>query len=153
MDLKDFSKWTKKTAINVEQNSDKLVRTCALAVDATVVLATPVDTGRARSNWQVNLNDAAKGTIPPHVPGKGLGIGEGANAREAIAQGSKTIAQYKGGSVAAEIHITNNLSYIGRLNNGWSGQAPAGFVEKAVNVGADAIRGESVIANRSSTIQ
>lgn len=38
--------------------------------------------------------------------------------------------------------ITNSVPYIGRLNNGWSQQAPAGFVRAAIQFGVNATRSE-----------
>ena len=132
----------KELAKAVEKNSADATRRAALAVDATVVLATPVDTGRARSNWQVEIGEAATGVIEPYVPGKESSTA-GQNARAAIEQGKSKVAQYKGGTA---IHITNNLPYIGRLNNGWSAQAPSGFVEKAIIVGMMAARKAHLLA-------
>jgi hypothetical protein len=123
----------KKTGKRVAENADRLVRRCALAVDAAVVLATPVDTGRARSNWQVEVGSPASGTID-----SGFDKGGGS----AISQGKDAIESYKGESNKAGIFITNNLPYIERLNDGWSAQAPAGFVEKAMQVGIDAVSQE-----------
>lgn len=127
--LREFGQNMKKHGENVEKNATALVRKCALAVDASVVIATPVGEGRARGNWQVALNAPATGELDVKDP-SGAG---------AIAQGKAVIAGYQrsGGS----INITNNLPYIGRLNDGWSAQAPAGFVQKAVLVGIAAIRG------------
>lgn len=144
MDISQFAAWAKRMGQRVERNADRLARRCALAVDGAVVIATPVDTGRARSNWIVNLDSANTTTREPYSPGQDGATG-GANARSAIEQGSAEIARYRGGHVNAAIHITNNLAYIGRLNNGHSAQAPAGFVEKAVMVGVDAIRGQAIV--------
>lgn len=124
----------------IEENADALTRKTALAVDAAVVIATPVDEGRARSNWQVNLDGPADGTVDAYSPGEEGSTG-GANTRAAIEQGKSTISTYQGGRAGAAIHITNNLPYIKRLNDGWSGQAPAGFVENAVLVGVAAVQG------------
>lgn len=137
--LRNFGKRMKQLGANVEKNADELVRKVALAVDSTVVMATPVDEGRARSNWQVNLDAPATGVIDAYSPGKEGDTG-GENAREAIEQGKEQIAQYKGGTPQAAIHITNNLPYIKRLNDGWSAQAPQGFVEKAIITGVRAAR-------------
>jgi hypothetical protein len=38
------------------------------------------------------------------------------------------------------VYISNNLPYIDRLNKGHSKQAPAGFIESAINAGLTAIR-------------
>lgn len=136
MDLRNFSKRIRLIANTVEENSNQLTRKVALAVDAAVVMATPVDTGRARSNWQVELNAPASGVKDAYTPGTEQST-SGANAREAIEQGKGVISQYKNGNV---IHITNNLPYIGRLNEGYSAQAGANFVEKAVHIGIQAIK-------------
>lgn len=129
MDLKQFAARMRQLGKNVETGADRVVRQVALAVDATVVMATPVDEGRARSNWQVTLNTPANGTIDAYAAGK-EGSTAGQNSRAAIEQGKQVINQYKGGSARAEIHITNNLPYIGRLNGGWSAQAPPGSYKK-----------------------
>lgn len=132
-DLGQFAKRMRKLGKTIERNSDEAVRRVALAVDSTVVLATPVDTGRARGNWQVELNTPAVGATNALSP----------SGREAIDQGKSTIANYKGGN--ASVNITNNLPYIGKLNEGHSAQAPAGFVEKAINVGVQVIRNFSIV--------
>lgn len=119
-----------KAGNTVAANADRLVRRCALATDAAVVIATPVDTGRARSNWQVELGQPASGVLESTDKS-----GQGA-----ISQGKEAIAKYKSGT---SVNITNNLPYIERLNDGWSAQAPAGFVEKAVQIGVDAIAQEA----------
>jgi hypothetical protein len=121
---------------------DALVRKVALAVDQAVVIATPVDTGRARSNWIVTLDSPATGEIPAHAPGSKGGTG-GANAQAAINAGKQVISRYKDSN--SKICITNNLDYIEDLNNGTSAQAPAGFVEQAVAAGANAVQGATIV--------
>lgn len=129
-DLRGFGKRMKTLSNAVGKNADKLVRKVALAVDAAVVLATPVDTGRARSNWQVDLNTEPSGTLPePVTPQEGV--------NRSLNEAKEKAAAYKTGDV---IHITNNLTYIGRLNEGWSAQAPAGFVEEAALAGAATVK-------------
>lgn len=145
----DFGKNMKRAANTVQQNADRIVRKCALALDAALVMATPVDTGRARSNWQVSLDTPVTGTVEPYSPGKD-GSTSGPNAQAAIDQGKATIGSYKGGGANSSINITNNLAYIGKLNEGHSAQAPAGFVEKAVMVAIAAIKDENVIVNLRS---
>lgn len=140
-DLRGFGKRMKTVSKTVGANADKLVRKVALAVDAAVVLATPVDTGRARSNWQVDLNRAPDGTLPePASPAEG--------AARATAEAKEKAAAYKTGDV---LHITNNLPYIGRLNEGWSAQAPAGFVEEAALAGAATVKDARLLINTSTT--
>ena len=110
----------------IVRNSSKLTRETALQIDAILVGppqqgGTPVDTGRARSNWLTSLGKPRTGTVE---------VGGAPNPRS-------TIAQRKPGQV---IFITNNLPYIQRLNEGSSSQAPANFVEMAVMEGERVIR-------------
>lgn len=147
MTPRQFSKRIQRIATNVGENATKLVRKVALSVDTTVVMATPVDTGRARSNWQVNIGGPAKGTIEAYSPGAEGSTG-GANARIALALGAATIASYKAGET---IHLTNNLPYIGALNDGHSAQAPAGFVETAVLDGISQVKGARLLPDNGVT--
>jgi hypothetical protein len=96
----------------------------ALTISTTVILATPVDTGRARGNWIANINEA----YPAAVDRDDKTGGETIAANTQIIVSAENIIDLK------EIHITNNLPYIQRLNEGHSQQAPAGFIEKAVDV-------------------
>ena len=137
---RQFQRNMKQRGRNVEDNADQLVRKAALAIDAVLVLATPVDTGRARANWQVELNRPAEGTTTNVSP----------SGREALEQGKSTIAGYRGGTPDAAVHITNNLPYIGKLNEGHSAQAPAGFVEEAVLTGASTVRGAKLLGRTTS---
>jgi hypothetical protein len=140
-EFSDFGKRMRARGRRVTSNVDRLVRRTALAVDQTVVLATPVDTGRARSNWLVTLGTPSHETREPYVPGEG-GATAGANVQAALDQGRQVIKGYSG-DVDSGISIANNLPYIGRLNEGWSAQAPANFVEQAVLAGVAAIRAEA----------
>lgn len=147
MNLRTFSRRMDVVGTNVADNTDRMMRKVALKVDSTVVLATPVDTGRARSNWIVNLDAEAKGPIEAYEPGEAQSTAA-ANARAALEQANKTIAQYKAGQT---IHITNNLDYIGRLNEGHSAQAPAAFVEEAVHAGIATVKGATLVTTVNRT--
>ncbi len=123
-----------KIGTDVAKNADKVVRKVAMAVDQTVVMATPVDTGRARSNWIAALNAAADGTV----------ASTSKSGASALAQAAGVIAGYDRDK-DSEIHITNNLPYIGRLNEGSSYQAPANFVAIAVRRGVSAVKGAKLL--------
>lgn len=141
MNAKEFQKRMKKVSDNVGLNANAAVRKAALAIDASLVLATPVDTGRARSNWQTTLNAPAEGQLPAYAPGEKGSTGS-QNTQAALQQGVDTISKQRPGD---EIHITNNLPYIGRLNDGWSAQAPANFVGQAIEVGVAVVKDFSVL--------
>ena len=59
-----------------------LAQDVAKGIGATVVDATPVDTGLARSNWRATISAPAAGTIPAYAPGNHLGISEVAEKHE-----------------------------------------------------------------------
>jgi hypothetical protein len=131
----------KRRASVSERNVDRVIREVALIADRELVLQTPVDTGRARSNWIVTIGSPATEVIPPYSPGsKGSSGSENANA--AIAQGSLVIAQRRSGE---DISISNNVPYIGLLNQGSSAQAPAQFVQAAVQRAVVAVRKARVL--------
>jgi len=141
MDLQAFSRRITVLASEVEKNADAVVRKVALVADQAVVMATPVDTGRARSNWLVGLGTARQDVVGSHVPGLKGATGE-ANTQESILIGRATIKQRRPGQ---DIHITNNLDYIEDLNHGTSKQAPANFVEAAVAEAAEAVRNSRLL--------
>lgn len=83
-----------------------------------VILRTPVDTGRARGNWQATTGSPATGEL-----------GENRNAKVGTAPALRALEVARGWKVgSASIFLTNNLPYIERLENGYSGQAPQGMV-------------------------
>lgn len=104
---------------------EKRVRAVAIFLDSELVNTTPVDTGRARMNWQVGLNTALTGIIPWSDESKKDTSFIPARQNDAI----KGISGYK---VTDTIYISNNLPYIETLNAGSSKQAPAGFVQNAI---------------------
>ena len=107
----------------IQQNFDDVMRRSAATIHEIATQFTPKDTGRARSNWNVGIN-----RVDDSVRTEGPFRSES----ETVADGKAAIARAKQGD---EIHITNSLPYIDRLNRGWSHRAPAGFVERAVRVG------------------
>lgn len=136
--LSQFSSRMARIAARVPEQADKAVRKAALACDQAIVMATPVDTGRARSNWIASLDVAAGDEIEAYSPGE-EGSTSGPNAQAALDQAQGVIAGYDGDRNAS-IHITNNLPYIGPLNDGHSAQAPAGFVSTGVQAGVAAAK-------------
>ncbi len=96
-------------------------RVFALNLLSRIVYRTPVDTGRARANWQVsnvspNTNERKR--FKKNQPN--------AVATDTVARGQKNIDKNKEGQ---SIWLANNLPYIQRLESGtWSKQAPQGMV-------------------------
>lgn len=131
MDLNQFSKRMGVLANQIPENADKLVRRVSVAADQAVVMATPVDTGLARSNWVATLDTAFTGVVAePNT-----------NSME---QARGAIARYNG-DVHASVHLTNNLDYIEKLNEGHSMQAPAGYVRISLQIATSMIRGAQLV--------
>ncbi len=99
-------------------NIDKTVRQTVVLLSQGVVLGTPVDTGRARANWQFG-NNFPSGTL-------------GASDRGGGATLTRIAGQMPGVRAGGSVWLVNNLPYISRLENGYSRQAPAGFVRKTL---------------------
>lgn len=118
--LREFRAGLRADADDVEKLVSRIERRLGLGILRRVVLATPVDTGRARGNWQVDLNRIPGGEV--------VGVDKGGGAT--IASESAIIQTAK---PFGTIQIANNVPYIGRLNDGYSKQAPAGFIEAAID--------------------
>lgn len=89
---------------------------------------TPVDTGRARSSWNLAIGQPDS-SVPPE-----MGPPSGKNAKKSKpplqpSAGIPPLQQIEGDQV---IFITSNLPYVERLENGHSKQAPAGMVRVTV---------------------
>lgn len=142
----DFSKKMQKTArATVPTGVDRKVRLVALGIFQQLAFSTPVDTGRARSNWAVALGEPVDlEDEPPFVPGE-KGSTAGQNAQMAIAAAFAAMSDRK---PQQEIHIGNNLPYIEALNSGSSAQAPAGFVQDAIDNGVQAARNSKILEDK-----
>lgn len=121
----------KKLAAKIVVNVDAGWRLTVLAIDAAVVTATPVDTGRARSNWRVSTEKQSD-VYAAYAEGRS-GSSAGENTSAALSQGQEAVDAAP--AEANVMYISNNLPYIQPLNDGSSAQAPAGFVELAIQAG------------------
>lgn len=135
--MRGFSKRIREIALGVEKNSNTMVRKVVITVASAVALRTPVDTGRARANWRTNIGGPLVAPVSSFPEGKKGSTGAAA-AGQAINDATNKMAGYKQGGVP--VYLSNNLIYIDRLNKGHSRQAPAGFIESAINAGLTAIR-------------
>ena len=129
--LLDLAVRMEKLADNIDKAASNTAVNVALAAIGDLAYKTPVDTSQALSNWQVSIGAPNLTTIKPHYPGM-FGSTQKSSAAQTIMLAREILKTKKPGQ---PIYITNNLPYIKRLNNGYSGQAPAGFVERAVLIG------------------
>lgn len=137
--IRGFSKRIRAIAQGVETNAAGLVRKTVITAAAAVALRTPVDTGRARANWQTQLGAAPVGEATGYPRGTQGSTGAAA-AAQAIAGAEAAAQGYTEAHSGTPVYISNSLPYIGRLNAGHSKQAPAGFVEAAIEAAVRAIK-------------
>lgn len=86
----------------------------AAAILQDLVYATPVDTSKALSNWQVNLDQPPATDIPAYSVGT-RGSTRQASAAQTLAAGASVLAARKPGQ---KIFISNLTPYIGKLDSG-----------------------------------
>ena len=99
-----------------------------LELYSQIVRGTPVDTGRARGNWLPSTVQPIYQTTYANVRSPEVGIRE---AKE----------EYTRATIDEDLIMQNNLPYIYRLEfDGWSRQAPGGWVRAAVGRFREIIR-------------
>ncbi len=130
--LRQFARRMRRLGDSVERNADRTVVRTALAVHQPLVTSTPVDEGVARSNWLPSVTGAPVASA----------VEEALSEDGALDAGRSVIERYEGGP---GIYISNPLPYIVPLNSGSSEQAPAGFVEDAIQLGNQTARNEKVL--------
>ena len=102
--------------------SAKLIRKSGEMLYGAVFERTPVDTGRAKANWNCSINSPD------------LTFSESAN----LDPGKASVA-FAGAKAGDTLYITNAAPYILELENGHSSQAPDGMVRQALRECADRI--------------
>ena len=120
-----------KLADSIPQAVADVGNQVALTIVGDLAYHTPVDTSKALSNWVVSVGTPSTSEIKAHSAGK-FGSTQQQSAAETLAQAKQALANRKAGQT---IYITNRLPYIKRLNEGYSKQQPAGFVERSILVG------------------
>ena len=102
-----FTGQIKKFNRKAEKAATMIFRGTSLSLFEKIVRRTPVDTGRARGNWMAGINRPSSDS-----PGY-----------------ESVVARARLGD---SLFLTNNLPYIGVLENGSSEQAPHGMVAVTV---------------------
>ncbi|WP_148716489.1 HK97 gp10 family phage protein [Chitinolyticbacter meiyuanensis] len=121
---KQVSAWSERSMDKV----DRATREIGLVLFSSAIRKTPVDTGRARGNWQV-----------------GFTMAQGATTREDKAGAlaiNDVMSLLKPGIFKQDnqVWLTNNLPYILKLEYGSSKQSPQGMVRLSFEEMEPAIR-------------
>jgi hypothetical protein len=108
-------------ADRLEKRLDSLIERAAkmliLEINRELKRETPVDTGHARANWIPSVGEA--------------NVAEAPGVDHSLAQrGTAEVLGYK--LERGKLYLTNVVPYVRRLNDGWSDQAPALFVEASI---------------------
>lgn len=130
-DLFELSRRMKVLSATLPKTANEEAKQAGLTILGALVWGTPVDKSKALSNWQVSVDTPNTAQRQPYFPGeKGSTYAESAQAAFEV---GKTVILSK--LPGQKLFITNALPYIRRLNDGYSSQAPAGFVERSVMLG------------------
>lgn len=108
-----------KTGLQLET----VVRKVTLDLFRAVGIASPVDTGRFKGNWNVSYGDVDRTVDLSKFDKSGQNV-LGAHIAEVLAKA-------EGFKVGGIVYMTNSLAYAQRLEFGYSGQAPQGMVRLA----------------------
>jgi len=139
--LTDLAISLEKTLDRLPETSSSMAKLATRLIIEDLVLHTPVDTGTAISNWQVSLGAPLTEIIPALNPSPKGRVIKGnwqhrippdltrQNNVAAILIAANNVLDFK--QPGQDIFVTNNLAYIGILNQGSSEQSPAGFVDRA----------------------
>lgn len=109
-------------AREIDQGVENTVRRAALTTVSVAAIATPVDTGLARGNWRTRIGTPNEEQLSSPR-----------SVSSVVAEGTGEIRQWRIDS--PDIFITNNIEYIGFLDEGSSLQAPNGMTEQAIAAG------------------
>lgn len=119
--------------LQIENVTNETIIDVTLRIHATLVsnppAGTPIDFGWASASWFINVGAPTSGN------GGQLNVDNPSAVTAREAQQGATVARFVTGydyTSGQTVHVGNNVPYINRLNNGWSNQAPAGFVDDAV---------------------
>ncbi len=131
--LRNTPRRMNRLADRIERAVDSLVREIFSDIAMIVIVATPVDTGEARGNWQSSAGFPELNTTNRLAPTGGQSVTE-----------ALTVARRA--PFLTPLYLTNNVGHIGPLNRGSSPQASAGFISDSVS------RGVRVAVSRRRTL-
>jgi hypothetical protein len=99
----------------IRDRADKLVRGVGMEYLGRLVMRTPVDTSRARANWNAALGEPDLAHDLDAVDPSGS---------QTIQRGTSVVLEFQAGE---KLLITNSLPYVPVLERGSSKQAPQGM--------------------------
>lgn len=113
----DVTKWVNRSKASIEELRKQII----IELFSSVILDTPVDTGRLRGNWLISMDEPKTESVQITDP-------SGATTIENVTKLANALPAGKDKAV----FLTNNLPYAYRVEyDGWSHtKAPRGMVRK-----------------------
>jgi hypothetical protein len=142
---KQLAKRLELIADGIGSHVEMYVRKAAIAADTTAVMSTPVDTGRARSNWRVAIGAPILTETGAVFSRKGGSKARTEAFQSALNEGMAVAPTWRLGM--GSIFISNSVPYIGRLDKGYSAQAPKGMTLKAIAAARKQLIGARLLRN------
>jgi len=112
-----FSKLVNDFAKEVPELAVQVTNKACLDLFTNVVMDTPVDTGRARGNWQISIGNSTGSQLNVEDKDGGATI-------------NKATSELLTDKTTAPVFIQNNLPYIKKLEYGYSKKSPRGMLRK-----------------------
>lgn len=115
---------------SLEDFTERLIRQLTVNITDELIRTTPVDTGWARANWVPQIGVPFIGNSDDRTPTPADVSGATGQQQQGLAS---VVGTYR--LELGAVFISNNVPYILSLNDGSSNQAPAMFVEGAIERG------------------
>jgi len=117
-----------RACVNIGQASEARIRRVALAAYRAINSGSPVDKGTFRANWVASIDtiDRSSDLLKTR-----------ADVNEAVTAATAVITN--GAKLGTTVFISNAVPYAGKLEDGYSLQAPAGVVSPAITTLKNAI--------------
>ena len=116
-----FNEDMNRAIVNVGRTSESRVKKVALAAYREINKTSPVDKGTFRANWVASI-DTIDRTSDLSKTTK--------DVNEAVTAATAVITN--GAKLGMTVFISNGVPYAGKLEDGYSPQAPAGVVAPAI---------------------
>jgi hypothetical protein len=123
-----FSEDMNRAIVNMRNVSEARVRKVALAAYREINKRSPVDKGTFRANWVASVDTVDRSSDLSKTS---------KNVNESVTAATAVITN--GAKLGTTVYISNSVPYAGKLEDGYSPQAPAGVVAPALTTIKNAI--------------
>lgn len=121
--LRELAAACKSAARSIDKDINEIIKTAGIKLAFRLVYETPVDTSQALSNWQVSYEIPTSSKLRAYKEGE-KGSTKEYSAAKAFNRAKQLI---KKKPPRIDLIISNNLTYIHKLNMGGSNQQPTAY--------------------------